>query len=255
MMGRMAKVPGVAAADLSSITGIMHTASACPPWVKRAWIDLVGAEKILEGFGATDYVGACLIRGDEWLEHPGSVGRPADCDVRILDEDGNEVPTGEVGEIYMRLRVPEDAEASFEYIGAPDLKRTPDGFATVGDLGWVDADGYVYVADRRVDMIVTGGANVYPAEVEASLSDHRDVADVAVIGLPDEDWGRRVHAVVQPADPANPPAVDALLAHARNTLAAYKCPKTVEFVDELPRNQAGKIRRSDLLAERTGVDA
>ena len=250
MMGRMAKVDGVTAADLSSLDGIMHTAAACPPWVKRAWIDLIGGDKIIEGFGSTDYLGACIIRGDEWLEHPGSVGRPADCDVRIVGDDGKELAAGEVGEIYMRLRQPDSAVPTFEYIGAPDLTRTEDGFATVGDLGWVDEDGYVFVADRRVDMIVTGGANVYPAEVEASLSDHPGVADVAVIGVPDEDWGRRVHAVVQPTDVGAPPSVEELIAHARRSLASYKCPKTVEFVDELPRNQAGKIRRSDLLAER-----
>ena len=145
-------------------------------------------------------------------------------------------------------------EPQFNYVGA-QIHTTPDGFATVGDLGYIDADGYLYIADRRVDMIVSGGANVYPAEVEAALTSNPFVADCAVIGLPDEEWGRRVHAVVQPADPAEPPSEAALDAHCRQVLAAYKCPKTYEFVVELPRNAAGKIRRSSLIEERTGADA
>jgi bile acid-coenzyme A ligase len=145
---------------------------------------------------------------------------------------------------------PASGHATFEYVGVPGAKVTPDGFLTVGDLGRVDDEGYLYIADRRVDMIVTGGANVYPAEVEAALGEHPGIADVAVIGVPDEEWGRRVHAVVQPLDAENPPLAKDLDAHCRERLTSYKVPKTYEMLPALPRNEAGKIRRSDLVAER-----
>src|SRR5690606_23423588 len=137
------------------------------------------------------------------------------------------------------------------YIGSPPAKSTPDGFTSVGDLGWVDEDGYLYLADRRVDLIITGGANVYPAEVEAPLSQHPEVVDVVVIGVPDEDWGRRVHAIVHPRDPDNPPAVSGLDAWVRQHLSSYKVPKSYEFLNGLPRDGAGKIRRLSLIEERS----
>lgn len=247
MMRRIAQLPEIATRDLSSIEGIMHTAAPCPPWVKRAWIDLIGAKRVYEGFGAAEAVGACTIRGDEWLLHPGSVGRPANCDLRILDENGNDLPPGEVGEIFMR---PHTANPTYQYIGAVPAKATPDGFTSVGDMGWVDAEGYLFVADRRVDLIITGGANVYPAEVEAALTEHPAVGDVAVIGVPDDDLGKHVHAIIQPRAPNNPPSVQELDRHCRERLAAYKVPKTYEFLSPLPRDDAGKIRRSALATER-----
>ncbi len=168
--------------------------------------------------------------------------------MRILDQDGAELPPGEVGEIYTRPTLTDGP--TFRYVGGATISATPDGFYSVGDLGWVDEEGYLYIADRRVDMIVSGGANVYPAEVEAALHDHPALADLAVIGVPDEEWGRRVHAIIQPADPAHPPAVTDLDAWARARITSYKMPKTYEIVAELPRNEAGKIRRSALVAER-----
>ncbi len=139
---------------------------------------------------------------------------------------------------------------TFEYIGAPQPERTPDGFTSIGDLGWTDDDGYLYIADRRTDMIITGGANVFPAEVEAALSEHPDVADVVVIGLPDPEWGRRVHAIVEATDPGNPPSPDDLDAHARARLTVYKVPKGYEFIARMPRTEAGKVNRGSLTAER-----
>ena len=130
------------------------------------------------------------------------------------------------------------------------MQSTDDGFFTVGDMGWLDDDGYLYVADRRVDMIVTGGANVFPAEVEAALSEHPAVADVVVVGLRDPEWGRRVHAIVQPADPAHPPAPAEIIAFAKERLAAYKVPKTVELVEAIPRNDVMKFNRAALTEER-----
>jgi bile acid-coenzyme A ligase len=248
MMRRIIQLPGIHTRDLSSVQSIFHTAAPCPPWLKRAWIELIGPEHLYEGFGATEAVGSCGIRGDEWLAHPGSVGRPRSCDLRILDETGHELPDGEVGEIFMR---PWDSAPTYYYVGSPPAKSTPDGFVSVGDIGWVDADGYLFLADRRTDLIITGGANVYPAEVEAALTEHPSVGDVAVIGLPDDDWGKRVHAVVQLAVGSEPAAAD-LECHCRERLASYKVPKTWEFVEQLPRDDAGKLRRSALVAERTG---
>jgi bile acid-coenzyme A ligase len=248
IMRRIALLPDIAERDLSSIEAIQSSAAPCPDWLKRFWIDLIGAEKVYEVYGSTEGIGATMIRGDDWLEHPGSVGRPVRCEMKILDESGNELPSGDVGEIFMR---PIDGRVStFEYIGAPDAKSTPDGFKSISDLGWVDDDGFLYIADRRVDLIVSGGANVYPAEVEAALSEHPDLEDVAVIGVPDEEWGRRVHAIIQvPAEPVTVTAAD-LDRHCRERLTSYKVPKTYEFVRELPRNEAGKIRRSALVTER-----
>jgi bile acid-coenzyme A ligase len=249
MLQRIARLPGVTERDWSSIQAVQYGGASIPEWLVRFWIDLVGPERFFLSYGSTERVGLCIARGDEWLAHPGTTGRGYDgTEVKILDGDGNEVPTGQVGEIF--LRQPKAAGPSFEYIGASAPSQTPDGFTSVGDLGWLDDDGYLYVADRRVDMIISGGANVFPAEVEAALTEHPGVADVCVVGLPDPEWGRRVHAVVQAADQAHPPTAEELDAHSRDRLAPYKRPKTYEFVDALPRSDAGKINRGRVMAER-----
>jgi bile acid-coenzyme A ligase len=247
MMQRILKVPGWQARDFSSLQAIYHSGGICPHWLKRAWIELVGAENVFEAFGSTESVGHTVVRGDEWLARPGTVGRPHQSDIRILDDDGCELPPGEVGEIFMRNA---DGQPGHYYLGAPPTKTTSSGFRSVGDMGWLDADGYLYPADRRVDMIISGGANIYPAEVEAALADFPALLDAVVVGVPDEDWGRRVHAIVQPRDSDHPPSVRALDAHLRERIAAYKVPKTYEFVVELPRDESGKIRRSALATER-----
>ncbi|MGH9175320.1 MAG: AMP-binding enzyme, partial [Vicinamibacterales bacterium] len=165
----------------------------------------------------------------------------------------NDVPAGEVGEIFMRPFG--SSEPTYVYIGSPPARTTLDGFVSVGDLGYLDADSYLFLADRRVDLIISGGANIYPAEVEAPLSQYPDVVDVVVIGLPDDDWGKRVHAIIHPRDLANPPSITALDAWMRRHLASYKVPKTYEFIAELPRDGAGKIRRTALIEERVTGDA
>lgn len=251
MLQRMAALPDIRERDLSSLRGLTHAGAPCAPWLKRVWIDLLGAEKVHELFGATENNGYIYVRGDEWLQRPGTLGRPLNCHITILDEQGAAVMPGQVGEIFMQNVTV--AGPTFEYRGAPPATTTPDGFTSVGDLGWLDADGYLYLADRRVDLIISGGANVYAAEVEAALSEHPDVDDVAVIGLPDAAWGKRVHAVVQPRDMTSPPSETALTAHVRARLAAYKAPKTYEFVTQLPRTEAGKIRRSALVEARVVV--
>jgi bile acid-coenzyme A ligase len=248
ILQRLADWPGVESRDLSSLEALCHGGAPCPEPVKRRWLELIPPACLYEGYGATESFGATVVRGDEWLERPGTVGRPVHADVRILDDDGTPVPPGEVGEVFMR---PVGATApTFRYVGADYRQVTPDGFVTLGDYGRLDGDGYLYIADRRVDMIVTGGSNVYPAEVESALLEHPDVADVAVIGLPDERWGRRVHAVVQPRHGDRPPSVESLDAHCRDRLAPYKVPKSFELVDHLPRTEVGKLARGKLVEER-----
>jgi bile acid-coenzyme A ligase len=250
MLARIARLPEIDGADLSSIKGVLQGAAACPEWLVRRCIELVGKEHFFIAYGSTERVGLTMVRGDEWLEHPGTVGRGTQTDIRILDDDGNDLSPGQVGEIFMRSKATQGAP-TFEYLGASAPRRTADGFTTIGDLGWLDDDGYLYVADRRADMIVSGGANVFPAEVEAALSEHPGVADVAVVGVPDEEWGRRVVALVEPLDTHSPPSPDDLDAHARERLAAYKVPRGYEIVERLPRTPAGKINRSALAEERS----
>lgn len=245
MMRRIAELPDIKQRDLSSLRTILHSAGPCPPWVKEAWIDLIGAPGVIEGYGASEGFGNTIIHGDEWLQHRGSVGRPFQCELKILDDDGAEVPAGTVGEVWMRR-----PNVGDRYIGEQRARVRPDGFGSVGDLGWVDEDSYLYLADRRTDLIVSGGVNVYPAEVEGALASHHAVADVAVIGLPDDEWGHVVHAIVQLRPSSEPHSQEDLRAHCRQLLAPYKTPKSFEFVDALPRDDGGKLRRNALRTQR-----
>lgn len=250
MLARIANVPGVHDRDLSSLKWILQGAAIMPPELLRRWFDLIGPEKVVMAYGMTENLGLAALRGDEWLEHPGSVGRGfRDTEIRILDSDGMPVAAGQLGEIYLRAPM----SGLYRYLGgAAPLPATTDGFRSAGDMGRLDADGFLYIADRRSDMIVTGGANVFPAEVENALADHPEIADVVVIGLSDPEWGRRVHAVVQPADPSRPPTVEQMIQYAKSRLAAYKVPKTVEFVDAIPRTDATKVNRSAMIEARGG---
>ncbi|HLN17241.1 MAG TPA: AMP-binding protein [Acidimicrobiales bacterium] len=249
MLQRIAQLPDVRSRDFSSIDSVLYGGAPVAPWVVRVWFDLIPPEKLWFAYGGTESLGLAMAHGGEWLEHEGTAGRPVGCEVRILGPGGEELPTGEIGEIFMRRL---DGSKTFDYIGAT-ARTTEDGFGTFGDLGRVDEDGYLYVADRRVDMVVSGGANVYPAEVELLLTEHPGVGDVVVVGLPDEEWGQRVHAVIEPADPAHAPTEDDLRAFCRERLAAYKVPKSFEFVERVPRTAAGKVNRSAIVAERTGA--
>jgi len=225
--------------DLSSLDRVWHMAAPCPAWLKEAWIGLVGPETLYELYAGTEAQAVTVITGTEWLEHRGSVGRPLIGEMKILDSDGNELPPGEVGEIYMRS--PVGAPPSYRYIGAEAKVRG--GWESLGDLGWVDADGYVYISDRLTDMILSGGANIYPAEVESAVMEHPDVETCVVVGLPDEDLGQRVHAVVQAKGPLGE---DALREFLSERLVRYKLPRTFRFVDEPLRGDDGKVRRSAL---------
>ena len=250
MLQRIADLPGVDDRDLSSLEWIMQGAAPMPPSLVHRWADLIGAEKIIMAYGSTEALGLTVLTGLEWLEHEGSVGRGFNgAEVRILDDDGNEVATGEIGHIFVRS--PNYVGAT--YLGeAPQLQMTDDGFGTVGDMGYLDADDYLYLVDRRVDLIITGGANVFPAEVEAALSDHPKIADVVVVGLKDEEWGRRVHAIIAPADPADPPTFDEVKDYTKSRLLPYKVPKSIEIVDAIPRSEAMKVNRGRLVEARGG---
>ncbi len=250
MLQRIADLPGVEKRDLSGLQWILQGAAPMPPSLVHRWAALIGPERIAMAYGMTEALGITALRGDEWMAHQGSVGRGLrGTELRILDDKGRELPPGEVGEIYLRSA----SYSGYTYLGdAPRLQTTHDGFQTAGDVGYLDEDGYLYLLDRRVDIIITGGANVFPAEVEAALIEHPAIADVVVIGLRDERWGRRVHAVIEPADPAAPPAPEEVVAYAKGRLAPYKVPKTIETVDALPRSAATKINRGALVAARGG---
>ena len=231
--------------DVSSLQVVWHMASPCPPWLKEAWITWLGGEKIFELYAGTEAQSVTVIRGDEWMAHRGSVGRPISGQMRIQDPDTYSVlPAGEIGEVFMRSA---GDRVTYEYIGA-EARVSPDGWESLGDMGYMDADGYLFLADRRSDMILSGGANIYPAEIEAALDEHPDVVSCAVIGLPDDDLGNRIHAVVQVSAPIAPEAMSAFLA---DKLVRYKIPRTYDFVDHVVRDDAGKVRRSALRDERS----
>jgi bile acid-coenzyme A ligase len=249
MMSRMLRAPGLADADLGSVRSMWHLAAPCPEWVKRGWIDLLGADRVNELWAATELTGVTLIRGEEWLRHPGSVGRGWNTEIRILDAGRRPLPPGEVGEVFSRFA---GGPAQYRYLGAAALETVEDDFTSVGDLGYLDAEGYLYLADRRVDLVITGGANVVPAEVESALTQHPAVRDAAVIGLKDDDLGRRVHAIVELAPGIGESVLPELELHMRKLLAGYKVPRSYEVIPTLPRDEAGKIRKSVLRDERGG---
>ncbi len=252
MLARMARASHERTYDLSSLFYVMQGGAPIPDWVVDTWIELVGADRFYMTYGSSERVGLTIVRADEWQHHRGTVGRGYQTLIRILDDDGHDLPAGEVGEIFMVQ--PDAPGPAFAYVGAVAPKQTPDGYTSIGDMGRLDEDGFLYIADRRSDMIVTGGANVFPAEVEAALSEHPLVHDVVVVGLPDPEWGRRVHAIVEPTDIADPPTVADLDAHTRARVAAYKVPKEYEIIDRMPRNEAGKVNRTNLAAERAPAD-
>ncbi len=231
--------------DLSSLRRVMCTGAPSPAWLTRAWIEWIGPEKIYEAYGGTERIAGTLTSGTEWLERPGSVGRPTGGrKLRILRPDGSECAPREVGEVFMLP--PGGRGSTYRYVGA-EATATADGWESLGDLGYLDEDGYLYLVDRKADMILVGGANVYPAGVEAALDAHAAVRSSAVIGLPDEDLGNRIHAIV---DAPLPVSEEALREHLARHLVQYKIPKSFEFVSELLRDDAGKVRRSALRTAR-----
>lgn len=242
MMRWILDVPGLSDYDLSSVTTVHHGAAACPEWVKRAWLELLGPETVYEGYGSQERIGAVWIRGDDWLQHPGSVGRPTGCEVRILAADGSWAGPGEVGEVF--LRGPVTRQPS--YIGSGEPLPERDGFLSLGDAGYLDRQGYLYLVGRRSEMINVGGTNVYPAEVEHVLASHPEVLDAAVVGREHAHLGQSVHALIVPVDPERPPSSGELDEHCRSQLSLPKVPLSYEFVSSIPRTAADKIRRATL---------
>ena len=230
--------------DLSSVRMVVHYGASCPVWLKAKWIEWLGPERVDEFYGTSERIGFTWITGPEWLKHPGSVCRPVDCRIRIQDEDGRELPPGKVGEIYMQHKA--GVGTTYRYVGADPLVQR-DGWETAGDMGSLDDEGYLYIADRRLDMIVSGGANVFPAEVEAAVEQYPAVRACAVIGLPDYDLGHRVHAIVEASEPIDERLLREWLA---SRLVRYKIPRTFEYVSESLRDEVGKLRRSRLRLER-----
>jgi len=229
--------------DVSSLRHMVHAAAPCPPDVKRAMLEWWGP--VIDEYYAASEGGGTIVFADEWLERPGTVGRAWPIsEVVILDDEGNELPAGEVGTVYMHM------PGNFEYY--KDKVKTEQSrrgrFFTVGDVGYLDDEGWLYLRDRKTDMIISGGANIYPAEIESVLIMHPKVADVAVFGIPDDDWGEQVKAVVEPIDEAS--AGDELeaeiLAWSADKLAKYKTPRSIDFVAELPRDPNGKLYKRRL---------
>ena len=228
--------------DLSSLRRIWHGAAPCPPTVKREWIDLVGPDALWEYYGGTELQAGTFIGGHDWLEHPGSVGTVAIGSIQVQRPDGTRCPAGEVGEIFMRPA----GEPTYRYIGAE--RDTRGEWETIGDLGYFDEDGYLYLSDRRVDMFNVGGAKVYPAEIESALSAHPSVLSCLVVGVPDDDLGQVPYALVQPAPGAEPDPAG-YLDFLRDRLIGYKVPRYLELVTHPLRDDAGKARRSAVRQE------
>lgn len=240
MMHRIWTAAGRERFDVSSLQAVLHIAAPCPVWLKRAWIDWVGAEAIWEIYTGTESMGGTAINGVDWLERPGSVGRVLPgYSMRVLDGQGRDCPPGEIGEVYF---LPDRGQgATYRYIGAE--ARASGDWETFGDMGHVDADGFLFLADRRVDLIVSGGANIYPAEVEGAIDAFPGVLCSVVIGLPDPDLGQRAHAIVQTEGMVDEAALATFL---KTRLAPYKRPRSFEVTQETLRDDAGKVRRQAL---------
>ncbi|MGQ9410825.1 fatty-acid--CoA ligase FadD4 [Mycolicibacterium gilvum] len=247
MFARMLKLPEDVrkSYDVSSLQRVMHAAAPCPVEIKKQMIDWWGPI-VDEYYASSEAHGSTLITADQWLERPGSVGKPLTGVVHIVGEDGNELPAGQAGEIYF------EGGYDFEYLNDPDKtasSRHPQGWKTVGDIGYVDEEGFLFLTDRRHHMIISGGVNIYPQEAENLLVTHPKVMDAAVFGIPDEEMGQRVKAVVQLVDQADATEefADELIGWLRDRLAHYKCPRSLSFEEQLPRTDTGKLYKQELI--------
>jgi len=247
MFVRMLKLPEAVrnSYDLSSLKRVMHAAAPCPVQIKKQIIDWWGPI-VDEYYSSSEAIGSTLISAEDWLAHPGSVGKPMLGAAHILGEDGDELPPGQPGEIYF------EGGYSFEYLNDPSktaASRNKNGWVTVGDVGYLDDEGYLFLTDRRHHMIISGGVNIYPQEAENLLVTHPKVLDAAVFGIPDDEMGQRVMAAVQTVDPADAADrfADELLAWLRDRLSHYKCPRSIAFESQLPRTDTGKLYKNGLI--------
>ena len=252
MFVRMLKLPeGVRRSyDISSLQRVMHAAAPCPVEIKAQMIDWWGPI-VDEYYASSEAIGSTLITAQEWLARPGSVGRVRGGALHILDEAGNELPPGEPGEIYF------ESATTFEYLNDAEktaASRDSRGWLTVGDIGYLDDEGYLYLTDRRHHMIISGGVNIYPQEAENLLVTHPTVMDAAVFGIPDDDMGQSVKGVVQLVHPddATEELAEELLTWLRERLAHYKCPRSISFEETLPRTDTGKLYKQSLIEKYGG---
>ena len=230
--------------DTSSLQSVAHGAAPCPPEVKRAMIDWWGPV-INEYYGSSEG-GGTSVGSQDWLRRPGTVGRPwPGSTIRVLDDHGQKCPPNQPGQVYMKM-----PGFNFTYHNAPDKTRenSRDGFFTVGDIGYLDGDGYLFLSGRSAELIISGGVNIYPAEIESRLLEHPAVADAGVIGVPNPEWGEEVKAVVELRDgvSASPELADELIEHCRDGLARFKVPRSIDFHDKLPRTATGKLLKREL---------
>jgi long-chain acyl-CoA synthetase len=230
--------------DVSSLEHMVHAAAPCPVDVKRRMIEWWGP--VVYEYYAASEGGGTLVTPEEWMQYPGTVGRAwPGSEIRVLDEEGNDVPTGQPGTVFMAL-----GPAEFEY--HKDKQKTDANrrgrFFTVGDVGYLNEEGYLFLCDRKIDMIISGGVNIYPSEIEADLLRHPKVADAAVFGIPNEDWGEEVKAVIEPAPGVKPgPELAAeILEFCAQHMAKYKCPRSIDFIDAMPRDPNGKLYKRKL---------
>lgn len=226
-------------ASFAGIRAVLHTAARCDVETKRGWIDLLGAHRLYELYGATEEIGVTLVRGDEWLARPGTVGRGVLTQIAIMDDNRRRVTTGTVGTVFMRGPGRPERRG---YVDHRVPETTVDGFATVGDRGWVDQDGYLYLAPRKHDVINVGGEKVDPNEVEAVVLGHPKVLDTVAVGVPHDTLGFvvGVHVTLKPSSTMSS---GELIAHCGRRLANHKVPKQVKFVDQIPRSASGKVQR------------
>ncbi len=230
--------------DHSSLRAMIHAAAPCPVDIKRRMLEWWGP--VIIEYYAAKVGGGTLVMPDQWLQKPGTVGTPwPTSEIRILDDDGNDVATGEPGTVYMRM-----GGAQFEYFKDEEktLKARREDYFTVGDIGYLDDDGYLFLCDRKSDMIISGGVNIYPAEIEGAFLLHPKVGDVAVFGIPHPDWGEEIKAVVEPASgsSAGDDLTEELLGFARERLAKFKIPRTIDYTAEMPRDPNGKLYKRKL---------
>ena len=228
--------------DGSSLQAVWHGAAPCPPDVKRRMIDWWG-DVVFEYYGSTEGSIVTTATAAEWRERPGTLGKATPMvDIRIVTDDGTTAPPGVSGQIYVRNKMGTD----FEYHKEPNKTaqaHLEPGVFTFGDIGYLDADGYLFMSDRKIDMIISGGVNIYPAEIEAVLTAHPAVADAAVFGIPNEEFGEEVRGAVQlqPGQSASEVLERELIAHCKTHLASYKAPRSIDFVEDFPRHETGKL--------------
>jgi long-chain acyl-CoA synthetase len=227
--------------DLSSMRHMVHAAAPCPPEVKRRMIEWWGP--VVDEYYAASEGGGTIVTSPEWLTKPGTLGKPWPIsEIAIFDDDEQQLKAGEIGTVYIAMTA---GDFSYHKDDAKTRANRIGRYFTVGDVGYLDEDGWLFLCDRKIDMIISGGANIYPAEIENVLVSHPKVMDAAVFGVPDDDWGEAIQAVVEPIEDVDPPPgreLEAeLLAYCTDQLAKFKLPRSIEFVSELPRDPNGKL--------------